>query len=104
MLSVGNHIVTKTYNTNDNDVSIDIEQLDMPISLEEIQNTISSLKRHKSCDMEGNVADFFIDANPIVSPYLCSIFNYIYDNCAYPDAWCKVSIYQTAVYQHEYHN
>ena len=94
----------KTYNTNDNDVSIDIEQLDMPISLEEIQNTISSLKRHKSCEMEGNVADFFIDANSIVSPYLCSIFNYIYDNCAYPDAWCKVSIYQTAVYQHEYHN
>ena len=32
----------KTYNTNDNDVSIDIEQLDMSISLEEIQNTISS--------------------------------------------------------------
>ena len=79
----------KTYNTNDNDVSIDIEQLDMHISLEEIQKTISSLKRHKSCDMEGNVADFFIDANSIVSPYLCSIFNYIYDNCAYPDAWCK---------------
>ena len=61
----------------------------MPISLEEIQNTISSLKRHKSFYMEGNVADLFIDANSIVSPYLCSIFNYIYDNCAYPDAWCK---------------
>jgi len=44
-------------------VHIHSEQLDMPISLEEIQNTISSLKRHKSCDMEGNVADCFIAAN-----------------------------------------
>ena len=79
----------QTYNTNDSEVHIHSEQLDMPISLEEIQNTISSLKRHKSYYMEGNVADLFIDANSIVSPYLCSIFNYIYDNCAYPDAWCK---------------
>jgi len=49
----------QTFNTNNTDVHIHIEQLDMPISLEEIQNTISSLKRHKSCYMEGNVADFF---------------------------------------------
>jgi len=32
---------------------------------------------------------FFIDGNSIISPCLCSIFNYIYDNCVYPDAWCK---------------
>ena len=49
----------QSYNTNDNDVHIHSEQLDMPISLEEIRNTISSSKRHKGCDMEGNVADFF---------------------------------------------
>jgi len=38
--------VNQSYNTNDSDVHINIEQFDMPISLEEMQNTISSLKRH----------------------------------------------------------
>ena len=50
---------------------------------------LASLCHCYACVVNKLVDDFFIDANSIVSPYLCSIFNYIYDNCAYPDAWCK---------------
>jgi len=71
------------------DETINIEYLDRSISVEEVIKTISSLKRYKSCDYENNVSDFLIDANNVISPYLCTIFNHIYDNCIYPEAWSK---------------
>ena len=46
------------HNTNRND-SVDIGMLDCPITTEEINKTISMLKRNKSSDIENNVADFF---------------------------------------------
>ena len=45
--------------------------------------------RNKSCDLEHNVADFFIECKSFTSPYLCTIFNHIFDTCSYPDAWTK---------------
>ena len=60
--------------------NINVECLDKEITVEEVMKTISSLKRYKSCDYDNNVSDFFIDANNIISPFLCTIFNYIYDS------------------------
>ena len=40
-----------------------IEQLDCPLTIEEITKSIKSMHRFKSCDFDNNVADFFIDAN-----------------------------------------
>lgn len=79
-------------NINDNipEPTINIEQLDSPIiTIDEVKKTVSKLKRNKSCDIENNVAEFFIDANDVMSSYLCEIFNYIFDNCIYPSAWSK---------------
>jgi hypothetical protein len=70
-----------------NDVQIDA--LDAPFTVEEISKTISTLKRHKSADLENNVADFFIDANAFISPYLLHVFNRIFDTGIYPESWCK---------------
>ena len=74
---------------SENNDDIDIESLDRKITVEEIEKTISSMKRLKSCDYDDNVADFYIDAKSLISPFLCTLFNYIYDNCIYPEAWSK---------------
>ena len=69
--------------------SIQVEQLDKQFSVGEINKTISSLKRNKSPDLYNNVADFFIESNDFISPYLCILFNHIYDSGVYPDSWCE---------------
>ena len=73
----------------DGDVLFIVEYLDQVITVDEVKKTIQSMKRFKSCDFDNNVADFFIDANSVISPYLCTIFNYIFDNGNYPEAWFK---------------
>jgi len=42
--------------------------------------------------MSKNVADFFIDCNEFISPYLVKIFNYIFDKGIYPETWCYGAI------------
>ena len=71
------------------DVNINIRELDAPISVIEIMNTIKPLKRNKSQDLENNVADFFIECNDFISPYLCIIYNEIFNSGSYPEAWSK---------------
>ena len=71
------------------DDTVNIEQLDTPFSVDEINKTISSLNRNKSADCCNNVADFFIESNSFISPYLCLIFNKIYESGTYPDSWCN---------------
>ena len=71
------------------DVNINILELDAPISVIEIMNTIKSFKRNKSQDLENNVTDFFIECNDFISPYLCIIYNEIFNSGSYPEAWSK---------------
>ena len=47
------------------------------------------MNRHKSCDLDKNVADFFIDSRHFIVPYLVTIFNNIFDSGLYPQAWCN---------------
>ena len=42
--------------------TIEVEELNRRITEEEIIKTISSMKRHKSPDLDNNVADFLIDS------------------------------------------
>jgi hypothetical protein len=86
---------SSTFNPNDTyDLNLlpSIETLDCAFTVEEVRTTISNMKRNKSCDLLGNVADFFIDSNDFISPYLTKIFNYIFDRGIYPDSWCKGAI------------
>jgi hypothetical protein len=50
------------------------------------------MSRNKSADLDGNVADFFIDCKEFIAPFLAKIFNYLFDNCVYPESWTKGSI------------
>ena len=67
----------------------EITQLDEPFSIREIEQVIKSLKRSKSADLDNNVADFFIDSCDFICPYLCTLFNVIFESGSYPDAWSK---------------
>ena len=73
----------------DSDSTENIEMLDQPFSIDEIKKTISTLKRNKSCDLDNNVADFFIDTKDFIYHFLCLIFDKIYDTGIYPDSWTK---------------
>ena len=57
-----------------------INELDREITLSEIEKVIIStcMNISKSCDVDNNVADFFIKYKDFISPYLCCIFNTIY--------------------------
>lgn len=66
-----------------------IESLDCEFTVEELCKTISCLNRHKSADIDNNVADFFIDARDFIAPYLVKIFNYIFERGVYPEAWSR---------------
>ena len=70
-----------------NSENISIDELDCPFTTVEISNTLNSMSKYKSADYENNVADFFINSQEFISPYLADIFNYIYDNGSYPDSW-----------------
>ena len=68
------------------------EQLDTPITIDEIIKVLSQLKHNKSADLNGVVADVFIESKQFISPFLCSIFNHIFNTGIYPEAWSKGAI------------
>ena len=76
------HFDANNYNLDHQDIYY-ILLLDDPFTISEIRKTLACLKRNKSCDLNNNVADFFIDANDFMSPYLCTIFNNINDSGIY---------------------
>ena len=76
----------REHNHHDAADGIDIDCLDCMITVEEVIKTISNISRHKSSDLSGNVADFFIDCKDFISQYLAQIFSYIFYRGVYPDA------------------
>jgi len=73
-------------NYSDSADGINIDSLDDAFTTDEIIKTISSMSRNKSADLDGNVSDFFIDYNEFIAPFLVLIFNYLFDNCVYPES------------------
>jgi len=61
------------------DSDLNTEQLDTPITINEIIKVLSQLKCNKSADLNGVVADFFIDSKQFISPFLCSIFKHMFN-------------------------
>ena len=65
------------------------ENLDKDFTIDEVLKAISSLKRGKSPGMDNLVPEIFIDGKNILTPILCTIFNFIYNNGIYPKSWTK---------------
>ena len=39
--------------------------------------------------MNDNFADFFIDSKDVIAPYICYMFNHVYNSGIYPEEWSK---------------
>ena len=84
-----NQTSNENYNDTDNESNINIESLDRPFTVEEIIKTISTMKRNKSAGNDTVLPDFFIDSKHFIAPYLCKIYNKIYESGVYPEQWTK---------------
>jgi len=54
-----------------------------------VDQAIGSLKRGKSGGFDKLIPEIFIECKNTLSPILCKLFNYMYDNSIYPDSWTK---------------
>ena len=60
------------------------------ITIAEVRNGIGKLKRNKSAGIDFLlIPEIFIVSKDIISPLLCKLLNYLYDNCLYPDSWSR---------------
>ena len=72
----------------DEDLNIMFEELNAPITSDEIVHAIKQLKCGKSGGDDLLLNEFFIHGQQILLPYIVSLFNYIFDVGVFPDAWC----------------
>ena len=76
-------------NVNANNESDYNEELDFPITVEEILSAIKQLKRNKSHGIDNVSNEYFIECSDILSPYLSKLFNAVLDSCCFPDVWSE---------------
>ena len=76
--------------TNDFDSQdCNFEELDKPITFEEIKEVISSLKRNKSFAGDKLLNEYFIESLDILSSHLVDIFNAILNSGYFPNQWSE---------------
>ena len=66
-----------------------VEFLDRRISIEEVNIAIFSLKNGKSALVDSFIPQLFKVCNNQLTPMLCKLFNFIFDNNIYPELWRK---------------
>ena len=72
---------------NDQSFDVNVEELDQSICTEEVVKAIESLKRGKSGGSDLLIPEIFIECKEMLSPILCKLFNYMFDNSIYPESW-----------------
>ena len=66
-----------------------IDNLEQPITEQEIRTSIQNLNINKSGGPDGLCIEMFKATLDTTLPYLHSLFNDIYDNGLFPEDWCK---------------
>ena len=64
------------------------EELNLPLSKEDILNAIKQLKTNRSGGPDRILNEFFIHGKDIVTT-LCNLFNKIYEKGHFPDNWTE---------------
>ena len=75
-----------THNFDDFNVH---EELDCPITAEEILKAVKKLKTNKAYGNDCLLNEYFIETIDIIQPFLCDIFNAIFNSGIFPDSWRK---------------
>lgn len=68
---------------------VDNEDLDRPISKEEILFAIRKLKNSKAPGQDGLIAEFFKHFNDTAMEFLVTLFNILFTNGIYPNNWTE---------------
>ena len=66
-----------------------METLDRRICIEEVNIAISSLKNGKRGSVDSLIPQLFKVCNNQLTPRLCKLINFIFDNNIYPELWRK---------------
>ena len=69
------------------DVVCAFDELNLPLTCDELQEAIKQLKCGKSGGEDLLLNEFFIYGFQELRPYLLNLFNYIFDNGIFPEAW-----------------
>ena len=70
------------------DITIVFDELNVPISLNEVSESIKQLKNGKAGEEDPLVNEFFIHGSYILLPHLASLFNFVFDSGVFPEDWC----------------
>ena len=66
-----------------------VDELDRPISKEEVLLAIRKLKHGKSAGPDGLIAEFFRNSGELTVCFLVKLFNYLFDEGIYPNSWTE---------------
>ena len=69
-----------------------VEQLVCSFSVQEVEKAIGCLKRGKSSGEDALIPENFLETKSFMSPILCRLFNYMFENSIYPESWTRVII------------
>ena len=71
---------------------VTVENLDKDITIDEVSESIRSLKSGKASGIDEVCGEFIKSSHDFVLPFLTKLFNHIYKNSYYPLQWCKAVI------------
>jgi len=63
------------------------DDLNQPITVNEIQFAIKSLKCQKAPGPDNLIGEFYKHSSTVILPYFLKLFNYIFDNGLFPEDW-----------------
>jgi hypothetical protein len=66
---------------------INVDELDKPISVDEIECVVRSLQKQKSCGLDSVCAEVYQAAFDILSPFIVTLFNILFERGLYPSSW-----------------
>ena len=75
-----------------NDNATLINDLDIEISIEEVQKVVKNLKTQKSPGVDGLISEVFQSSIDILCPLLVKILNVVFSTGCYPKSWSEGAI------------
>ena len=66
-----------------------IDELDRPISKEEVRQSIRNLKQGKAPGLDNICGEYLKHAEANITPFFTLLFDKIYDSSCFPSEWCK---------------
>ena len=64
-----------------------LPELDQPFTVNEIIQSINSLKRNKACGSDWLLNEYLLECKDIFSSHICDLFNAILNSGVYPEKW-----------------